>query len=141
MSTLPPPLPAPAAQPWWRRRWKLVVAAACAVGALVIACFIGGVFALVHGAMTGSDAYRHAVEVARRDARVQAALGTPIRERWFVLGSIATGGGNGHAHLVIPLEGSRGRADVTVDADQVDGAWRYRRLVAALPGGAVDLAP
>jgi hypothetical protein len=75
-----------------------------------------------------SDVYKEAVAKAKGNPQVQAELGQPIEEGFFVTGSININGDVGNANLVIPLSGPKGSATLFVDGRKRAGIWLYSRL-------------
>jgi len=79
--------------------------------------------------MKSSDAYLGAVVRAKSSPAVIAALGTPIKERFFFTGNIAETGSSGSANLEIPITGSKGTATLFVSASRSLGEWHFDGLV------------
>lgn len=125
---MPPPLPGALPAHWWDRNWKWFVPA---LGLSMMALLAGFVLALlwfVSTMLKSSEPYRHAVSVAREDARVVAALGTPIEAGFLPMGELITGGGSGSANLSIRLSGPQGSGHVYLRATRRAGVWRYEAL-------------
>lgn len=95
---------------------------------LLVMVFVGGLIAVVSGAIRSSDPYRHAVNVATRDQRVIGALGTPIRPTWLPSGRIIENGSSGEAELTISIAGSSLRGTIYVIAHRSEGEWSYQNL-------------
>ncbi|MBI4868029.1 MAG: hypothetical protein HY816_13875, partial [Candidatus Wallbacteria bacterium] len=91
--------------------------------------FVALTLSLVFGSMKASDAYRQAMDRARTSPAVVEALGTPIREGFFVSGNISVDGASGMANLAIPVSGPRGKGTVYVEAKKAVGEWTFSRLV------------
>ena len=121
MDSKPPP-------DWWGRNWRWVVPAVCltAVGGVVglIALIVGAVFGLLQSATP----YRQALARAQADPVVISRLGRPISAGWLLSASLNTAGGRGQARLAIPLQGSRGRGTLFVEARQSGRRWTYSTL-------------
>jgi cytochrome oxidase complex assembly protein 1 len=79
--------------------------------------------------MKSSEPYKLALSKAKADPRVPAAIGSPVRQGWFVTGSINSTGPSGLADLAIPISGSLGKADIYVTATKAAGEWRLLTLV------------
>lgn len=120
---------------WWSRNWKWCVPVLAALLLGLFAAFVGGILALVFGALRSAEPYRHALERAQHDPAVVAALGEPIQPGWFVQGSISSNGGRGNADLAIPLDGPRGDGTLYVVAEKRAGEWRYETLAVNVDGG------
>ena len=108
-----------------QRNWKWFVPALC----LAAVISLGGFVAIIFGFMKSSDAYSGAVSRAESAPAVIAALGTPIKEGFFVTGSVEISGPSGKAELAIPLSGPKGGATVYVAAIKSVGEWHYNGLV------------
>lgn len=119
---------------WWSRNWKWFVPSLAIVLLTLFAAFVLGILGLVFGALKSSEPYRHAVAQARADARVVAALGTPIQAGWFVQGNFNTDGTHGAADLAIPLDGPAADGTLYVVAGKSAGAWRYETLAVTVDG-------
>lgn len=122
---------APTEQPqrnWWQRNWKWFVPTGCLTLFALFAAFIFCIVVFVFSAMKSSDVYATAMQRARSDQRVITALGTPIKEGWYVMGSESTTGGSGEADLSIPISGPKGKATVYAKATKSAGKWKYTQL-------------
>lgn len=97
----------------------------------LIALFVAFVFCIVlvvFGAIKSTDAYATAFNRAKSDPRVIAALGTPIKDGWYVSGSTNVTMGSGQADLSIPISGPRGKATIYAKATKSAGKWTYSQL-------------
>jgi hypothetical protein len=141
METLAQTQPAPG---WWSRNWKWFVPTGCCLTPLVLGgAFVAFLVLVVFGALKQSDAYKIAVARAKADSRVAAALGTPIREGWYLSGKTNVNGGSGDADLTIPISGSRGKGTIYAVATKSAGEWTYSKLVVKIDstGETIDLTP
>jgi hypothetical protein len=150
-AVVPPPLPegaAPAPPPartpgWWQRHWRWAIPLLC------VFClgFFAGVLALfmsvLFGAMRSSDVYTTAMQRARDNPQVVAALGTPIEPAWYLTGSLETSGSSGNADLQIPISGPKGEGELTIAAKKSAGQWTYSTLIVEVDGQRtpIDLLP
>lgn len=135
METPPPPPPPPftpaATEPrrsWWSRNWKWFVPTGCATVIVLGIGFICVVAFFAFGLMKSTDAYKTAVERAKADERVVAALGTPIEQGFWVSGHSQVDGSSGSADFSIPLSGPKGKGTVYVVATKSAGDWKYEKL-------------
>ena len=121
---------------WWERNWKWCVPVLClAVAGLILAGAFGFI-AFVMGMVRSSDPYQHALQRARADPAVVAALGRPIEKGFLTSGDISSSaGGDGKAHLAIPLQGARSHATLYVDAEETAGVWHYSVIAVAVDDG------
>ena len=91
--------------------------------------------------MKSSDVYKMAVARAKADPRVTEAIGTPIKEGYFVGGHTDVSGGSGQADLTIPIRGPKGKAKIYATATKSAGEWHYSRLIVKVQntGERIDL--
>ena len=132
----------PVEQPsWFRRNWKWFVPVGCVLPLLACVGFVVAIVAVVFGAIKSSDVYTQALERARSSEEVQAALGTPVEDGWFVSGSININGSSGNADFAIPLSGPNGSATMYVVATKSADRWRFSTLDVAVDDSAerIDL--
>lgn len=113
---------------WWERNWKWFVPTGCLTLVAIFAAFVFCIVLFVFSAIKSSDAYATAFNRAKSDRRVVAALGTPIEEQWYVLGSTHVSGGSGEADLSIPISGPKGKATIYAKATKSAGKWSYSDL-------------
>lgn len=83
----------------------------------------------VFGMLKATDVYKTALARAQNDPRVGAAIGTPIKEGWYVAGNTQINGGSGKSDLTIPIHGPKGKATIYALATKLAGEWRYSKLV------------
>jgi Cytochrome oxidase complex assembly protein 1 len=60
---------------------------------------------------------------------VVEALGSPIKEGFFVSGSTNVNGAAGEANLAIPISGPKGKGTIYVKAGKSLGRWSYSDMV------------
>ena len=128
----PPPVPPATAQArrgWFARNWKWFVPTGCLTHVALACIFFAAIFVFVFGMMKSTDVYKTALERAKSDARVTAALGTPISEGFLVSGSTHVDGASGDANLSIPISGPKGKGTVYVVAKKSAGEWTYEKLI------------
>lgn len=138
-SASPPSLPSAAApKSWLERNWLWLLVAVSALGAAL--CL--GVVLFILGLLKSSDAYQGALTRLKASPAVQEALGVPVQEAWYFTGNIHLTDSSGHADLVIPLSGPRGKASASVLATKSAGVWRFDQLVVtvAANGRRIDLS-
>lgn len=127
-----PPLPPYERPPsWFQRNKKLAIAGGCSLVAILLLLVAGFVAAIALGVMSlvkSSGAYGEAIGLARRNAEARAALGEPIKEGWFVTGSVNSSGASADASLSIPLSGPKGAGTLYVEGRKSAGTWRYSVL-------------
>jgi len=99
---------------------------------LAVSALIG---ALVYGVMAmlrSGECYAAAVARARENTEVQAKLGTPIEEAWYVLGSTRTNNGTEDVDIQIPLRGSLDSGTLYAEGRARAGIVRFRELTLVL---------
>jgi len=135
MNTTPPPLPSARTGGWWQRHWKWAVPALAVLGLSLFAACVLLALSAAFGMVKSSDAYQLAMQRVQASPAAAAALGTPIREGWLVMGNIQINGPSGAANLQIPVSGPAGEGDVFVEATKAAGAWNLQTLVLQLDAG------
>jgi cytochrome oxidase complex assembly protein 1 len=136
--TRPPQPQQPMGQPprgWWSRNWKWFVPLGCLGLIALCAIFIAGIIGVVFGAMKSSDVYRGALQRAKNSPEVQAALGTPIEEGWFMSGHINMQNNTGDADINIPISGPKGKGTIHAVAKKEASSWKYSVLEVQVHGG------
>ena len=113
---------------WWQRNWKWFVPASVLFALLLIVGFFFLVYSLVIGMMKSSEPYTVAMQLAQQHPVVQEKLGQPVEAGYFITGSISSNNLNGHAELLIPLNGPDGTANLHISADKGAGKWTYNQL-------------
>ncbi|MDX9954851.1 MAG: cytochrome c oxidase assembly factor Coa1 family protein [Anaerolineae bacterium] len=95
---------------------------------IVILVCIGGIFAIVFGALRSSEPFKQAVAEVQSNPQAVRALGEPVEVGWFVGGSINIQGDSGNADLTIPVSGSVDKGTLYVTAYKSGGIWRFTRM-------------
>jgi hypothetical protein len=135
-----PPLPSTPRPGWWSRNWKWFVPTGCltltAIGAVFVVC----IFVLVFSVIKSSDAYKTALDRAKSNDRVVAALGTPIHDGLIPSGKTNVTGPSGEADLGIPISGPKGKATIYAVGTKSAGRWEFSKLAVQVDGGdTIDL--
>lgn len=138
---MPPAASPPARRSWWARNWLWFVPTGCLAVIVLMTAFVAMIGIGVFGMLKSTDAYKMAVERAKNDPRVTAALGTPIKESWFVGGSTQVSAGSGRSDLTIPISGPKGSGTIYAYATKSAGEWHYSKLVVKIKdsGETIDL--
>src|SRR5215213_2345784 len=110
------------------RNWKWMLPVGC-LGLIIggVALF-GGIFLVAMSAMKSSDVYQGALKAAQAHPAAIERLGEPIKDGWFVTGSVKYDGGGGNASFEIPVSGPKKSGTLHVRAVSPDGNWMYERL-------------
>jgi hypothetical protein len=110
---------------------------------LLAATFIFFFIAIIFGALKSSTAYKMALARAKADPRVVNALGSPIKDGFFISGNTKVNGASGQAELTIPISGPNGKGTLYFVASKFAGEWTFSKLVvtAEKTGEKIDLAP
>ena len=116
-----------------KSHWKLIVGLIVGLFVLIISV-IGGIFFLIFSMIGGSDVAKEALAKARANPAVVEQLGTPVKQGWFVSGSISINGGSGSADLSVPISGPKGKGTLYVTASKSAGTWTYSVLQVAIEG-------
>jgi hypothetical protein len=114
---------------WWSRNWKWFVPVAVLSGVALLAGFVFAVVSLVFGVTKSSDAYQEALSRAKASPAVISALGSPIKEGFYVSGSINVSGPSGDAKLAIPVSGPKGEGTIYLEAKKSADVWSYSLLL------------
>jgi hypothetical protein len=104
----------------------LVVLGAACIAALVF---------IVFAAIKKSDIYTDALNKARADQRVVAALGEPIKPGFWVAGSMNVDNNKGNADFTFPVSGPKGSAKIHAVATTQGDKWEYTELVVTPSNG------
>ncbi|ALN64906.1 hypothetical protein GLA29479_4060 [Lysobacter antibioticus] len=114
---------APYRKPWVQRHWILTLLLALGV-LFTLSVAIGAWMTYsVMDSMRYTPPFIEAMERARANPQVKAALGEPLEDR-FVLGAVEPKD-QGVAKLFIFVQGPKGKGDVQIEAVNEQGAWRY----------------
>jgi cytochrome oxidase complex assembly protein 1 len=126
---------------WWQRNWKWFVPTGCLVLLALCAAFVFSLVVFVFSVIRHTDVFKDALEKAKANPQVQAELGEPIREGWWLTGEVRTVGPTGNADIAIPLKGSRKNGTLYAVAQKSAGKWTYDRLEVEVEGRAerIDL--
>ena len=96
---------------------------------LLAAGIVVVIVSIVFGALKSSDAYKTALAKAKADPRVVNALGSPIKDGFFVSGTTNVSGSSGHADLTIPISGPKGKGTIYFVASKFAGEWTFSKLM------------
>lgn len=126
---------------WFTRNWKWFVPVII-VGAILLCCGCMVVFAgTISTTMKSSGAYQQAVTITQESSAAKEVLGSPIKPKFWMSGSISENGASGNADLAIPVSGPHGSGKVFVVATKSGGLWDFDTLVLVLDdsGERIDL--
>ncbi len=121
----PPLLTGTRSPDWIKQNWKWFVPLLCLATVVCIVAFT----IFLENLMKSSDAYSGAFARAKSNPSVIAALGTPIKDGFFVSGSISKNNSWGSANLAFPITGPKGSARVYVSASKSSDKWHFDNLV------------
>lgn len=126
---------------WLSRNWKWFVPVGFLGVLVIIAGFVALIVSLIFGMMKSTDAYKDAMAKVKADPVVQSAIGTPIEESFFIMGSMHISGPSGQADLSIPISGPKGRGTIFIVAAKSAGQWTFSTLVVEIKdsGRRIDL--
>jgi len=128
---------------WIERNWKWFIPAVVLGMVGCLAVFIGLIAVFVFGTMKSSEPYQGALQISKQSEAVQAKLGAPLKEGFFVSGNINISGPSGEASLEIPISGPKGSGIIYVEAKRQMGKWYYPRLIVEIKasGERIPLQP
>ena len=126
---------------WWTRNWKWFVPTGCLTIVVLFVAFVGSIVIIVFSAIKSTDPYKDAFAKAKMHLAVIEALGSPIKEGFFVSGNTNVNGAAGEANLSIPISGPKGKGTIYVKAKKSLGRWSYSDLVVEIQktGHRIDL--
>ncbi len=126
---------------WWTRNWKWFVPTGCLTIVVLFVAFVGSIVVIVFSAIKSTDPYKDAFAKARIHPAVIEALGSPIKEGFFVSGNTSVNGATGEANLSIPISGPKGKGTIYVKAEKSLGRWSYSDLIVEIQktGHRIDL--
>jgi hypothetical protein len=126
---------------WWTRNWKWFVPTGCLTIVILFVAFVGSIVIIVFSAIKSTDPYKDAFAKAKMHLAVIEALGSPIKEGFFVSGNTNVNGAAGEANLSIPISGPKGKGTIYVKAKKSLGRWSYSDLVVEIQktGHRIDL--
>jgi Cytochrome oxidase complex assembly protein 1 len=114
---------------WWTRNWKWFVPTGCLTVLVLFLVFVASIVIIVFGAIKSTDPYKDAIARVKMHPAVVEALGSPIKEGFFVSGSTNVNGAAGEANLAIPISGPKGKGTIYVKAGKSLGRWSYSDMV------------
>lgn len=114
---------------WWIRNWKWFVPVGCFTLMLLFLAFVGSILLIVFSAMKSTDVYKDALARAKTNPAVIDALGSPVKERFFMSGNTSVNGASGESNLAIPISGPKGKGTIYVSAQKSLGEWNYSGLI------------
>jgi hypothetical protein len=76
-----------------------------------------------------SGCFQEGWEALRQDTNAVARLGNGIKTDGFITGSMPLDSVRGEAKFSVNVKGSRNEANLTIDCDAEDGAWRLRTVL------------
>jgi Cytochrome oxidase complex assembly protein 1 len=113
---------------WWSRNWKWFIPAGCLTMIVLSVAFFACIVLIVFGALKSTDVYKTAVARAKANPAVVEALGTPIKEGWYLSGKTNVEGPTGTADISIPISGPKGKGTIYATATKSAGRWNYTTL-------------
>ncbi|MGZ5038433.1 MAG: cytochrome c oxidase assembly factor Coa1 family protein [Usitatibacter sp.] len=112
-----------------QRKWAF---AGAIVWLVLIGLFVALYF-MVSAVFKGSDVYVQALAKLHGNAEAMELLGQPV-STGFPMGAVSMSGPSGEAKLAIPVEGTKARGTIFVEATKEGGRWRYDRLELQIEG-------
>jgi Cytochrome oxidase complex assembly protein 1 len=127
---------------WSNKRWESVEhfkrvqrnwAIAGVVFWLALIVFFTALYFFIAAVIKSSDVYQAAIAKTVANAEAARGLGKPMNFG-FPMGSIQISGPSGTAKLSIPVEGSKAKGTVYLDAVKEMGEWRFKQLQLEIEG-------
>jgi hypothetical protein len=84
---------------------------------------------IVFSAIKSTEPYKDAFARAEMNPAVIEAIGSPVKEGFFVSGNTNVNGAASEANLVIPISGPKGKGTIYAKAAKSLGHWSYSDLV------------
>jgi Cytochrome oxidase complex assembly protein 1 len=112
-----------------QRNWAVAGAAVW----LALLGLIAAIFFSVMAAIKGSDVYRLALANLNANFEATQILGAPV-EPGFPMGSIRISGPSGEAELSIPVQGSKAKGTLYLQATKKMGQWHFDRIELEVDG-------
>jgi len=137
----PPPLGQMPPSNWWTRNWKWFVPVGCLLP-LISCC---GCFSLLTvftlNTLKATPSYTQALQLAQDDARVTAALGTPLEPAFLLMGQYNLVNSGANADLTYDVTGPGGSATIHVIATEAGGQVDFAFLTVQIhaTGETIDL--
>jgi TonB family protein len=120
----------------WGRNWKWIVPVGCLGLILTVVAIVVGIFFIAMSAVKSSEVYQEALGRAQYHPAVLAQLGDPVKDGWWVSGSVRVAGSSGYADFEIPISGPKKKATLYVVATKSGGEeWTFDKLDVAVEGG------
>ncbi|WP_412069756.1 hypothetical protein [Rubrivirga sp. IMCC43871] len=91
---------------------------------LGIGLFMAVVWAGCSTFLKANDAYERGLATALVDPVVEKTLGAPVRESWFINGSVENDGMRTEGAWVVRLRGTEHSGTLHIRGYKTDGAWR-----------------
>ena len=101
----------------------------CFTVLILFVAFVGSIVMIVFSAIKSTGPYKDAFARAKMHPAVIEALGSPIKEGFFVSGNTNVNGAAGEANLAIPISGPKGKGTIYVKAAKSLGRWSYSDLI------------
>lgn len=137
-----PGVPVQQQQPgWFSRNWKWLVGLGCLLPIMCCGIFGAVTYFTVTKVIQNSGVYAKAVPMAITDPDVVAALGAPVAPGMMLQGSVNETNGRGTADLSIPLEGSKAKGTLKINATKPssNADWEFQVLEVEAGGKTINL--
>ena len=108
---------------WFGRNWWWVLLLVLVGGGLLCAGICSGLAFLGIQESKKKEPYQLTLAAVRSDPTVIERLGEPIKDDWKVRVVINASGGRGEARINVPISGPKGTADVSSQAQLINGKW------------------
>ncbi len=125
--------------PGLSKRGKVGIGMLAATSLFVL--FVIPLFFAIDAEMRNSDAYKLAMNTAQVSPCVTSVLGSPLKPGWMMTGGIQESSNEGSADLSIPVGGPKGKGNLDVRAEKLDGTWIINSLVFTRGAARFNIVP
>lgn len=118
---------------WWNRNWKWFVPIIGLVLISVIFIFTTGLSGIASDfaqAYSETELYENAIEKVNSEPKIEELLGEiePIDKLAILEGEVRYSNANKTVNSTVKIIGSKGKANMDISADKIDGEWNYTKI-------------
>lgn len=118
---------------WWSRNWKWLVPI-CGLMLISILIFfttgMNGIATDFAQAYSETELYEDAIEKVNSEPKINEILGEikPIDKLTILEGEVRYSNANNTVNSTVKINGSKGKANMDISADKIDGKWNYTKI-------------
>jgi hypothetical protein len=113
---------------WFARNWKWFIPSGCLTLLVLLFALIAGIVSIVEMSIKSSGAYTQALAQVEAAPVVSSTIGLPLKQGWFVSGSINTSGDAGEADISFSVSGPKGSGKIYAVSKEAAGVWHSETL-------------